>query len=100
MACPVCDDPFVASGRKRYCTDRCRRTAWSRRHRPTQAPVVVPPAGVPRRAITVYECRSCGARAVGEQRCEDCGTFMSRVDLGGLCPHCDQPVTLAELTDP
>jgi hypothetical protein len=59
-------------------------------------PAVVPAPGQPRRPITVYEC-VCGYRALGEQRCEECGSFMSRVGVGGPCPNCDEPVAVAEL---
>ncbi len=51
----------------------------------------------PRRPITVYECGTCGLRAVADQRCEPCGTFMHRVGIGGACPGCDEPVTVADL---
>jgi hypothetical protein len=47
--------------------------------------------------MTVYECDNCGSRALGEQRCEQCGTFMSRVGIGGCCPSCDEPIAVAEL---
>jgi hypothetical protein len=47
----------------------------------------------------VYECDTCGARALGEQRCEECSTFMRRIGLGGLCPACDAPVAAKELID-
>jgi hypothetical protein len=47
-----------------------------------------------RRPLSVYECGSCGGRAVGEQYCE---TFMSRVGRGGPCPHCDEPVAVVDL---
>ena len=30
----------------------------------------------------------------------DCSTWMSRVGIGGCCPHCDEPVAVAELVDP
>ncbi|MGH7429761.1 MAG: hypothetical protein ACREJ4_15600 [Candidatus Methylomirabilaceae bacterium] len=46
--------------------------------------------------MTVYKCPACGIRAVGDQRCE-CGSFMSRVGLGGRCPHCDEPVAVDDL---
>ena len=52
-----------------------------------------------RRPVTVYQCEACGARAVGRQRCEECGTFMRKLGLGGPCPHCDEPVTVTELLD-
>ena len=48
-------------------------------------------------ASTVYECEDCGVRAVGSQRCEECLRFMRRVGMGGTCPTCDEPVTVAEL---
>jgi len=97
MTCPVCQSFFAASGRKRFCSDACRRLAWKRQHQAPLAPIVVPPPGQLRRPLTVYECAACGARAVGEQRCSDCGTFMARVGLGGQCPHCDEPVAVADL---
>jgi hypothetical protein len=97
--CPVCEGRFEPWGRRRYCSDRCRRTAWARRHRIPAAPVVVPAAGRARRPVTVYECDACGARALGSQRCDECGTFMRRVGLGGLCPECDSPVAVADLVE-
>jgi len=96
MVCPVCRCSFMPVGRQRYCRDACRATAYRRRRDAGRAPVVVP-RGELRRPITVYECGGCGARAVGEQRCEQCRTFMSRVGLGGCCPSCDEPVSVEEL---
>jgi len=60
---------------------------------------MVVPAGTARRPVTVYECAFCGERAVGEQYCEGCGTFMARVGLGGPCPECGSPVAIEELVD-
>lgn len=60
-------------------------------------PPVTTPKSQPRRPITVYECDTCGTRAVGEQYCTECTTFMRRVGTGGTCPHCDEAVTLVEL---
>jgi len=59
-------------------------------------PIQVVPAGARRVSMTVYACDDCEARAVGRQRC-DCGTFMRRVGIGGACPCCEEPVTIAEL---
>jgi hypothetical protein len=98
-ACPVCGRCFRASGRARYCSEGCRKTAWRRRHQLLPAPVVVP-AGVPRRPLSVYECPTCDTRAVGEQRCPDCGGFMTRVGWGGACPHCGEAVAVEEVLDP
>ncbi len=96
IPCPVCETPFVAAGKRRYCRDACRVAAHRRRTR-TETPVVVAPPSVPHRAVTVYECDQCGTRLLGEQRCDDCGTFMRRVGHGGLCPCCDEPVAIDEL---
>ena len=78
-----------------YCSAACRMVAY-RRRRNVPTPVSVP-AGQPRRPVTVYECEGCGSRALGEQRCDECGTFMRRIGFGGSCPHCDEPVALVEL---
>lgn len=96
MLCPVCQLPFTPVGRQKYCGDACRSAAYRRRRDAGRAPVVVPRAK-PRRPITVYECDGCGARAVGEQYCDGCGTFMRRVGLGGSCPNCDEAVSVEEL---
>ena len=95
IGCAVCGTGFERSGRRRYCSDACRAVAYRRRRRPDPTPV--PPAGQ-RRAATVYECPDCATRALGTQRCEDCSTFMTRVGTGGLCPCCDEPVTIDEIT--
>ena len=98
MECPICGTAFTPTGRRRYCNDACRAIAYRRRHQPDPTPTpIVPPPGH-RRAVTVYECADCGARALGEQRCTDCGTFMTRLGIGGRCPCCDEPVTLDEIT--
>lgn len=99
LPCPVCGTAFTVTGRRRYCSDRCRRAAWARRNQPPPTPVVLPPPAGSRRPHTVYECDACGLRALGDQRCEECGTFMRRVGLGGPCPSCDDPVAASELTD-
>ena len=95
--CPVCEQPFTPAGRRRFCSGACRALAYRRRRDTARAAIVVP-GPRPRRPGTVYECGSCGHRAVGNQRCDQCGTFMRRAGTGGCCPHCDEPVTIAELT--
>ena len=85
ISCPVCGQPYTPVGRQRVCSAACRQAAWRRRH--PRAP----------QAATVYECPSCDTRYLGQQRCADCGVFCRRVGPGGLCPHCDEPVTLADL---
>jgi len=96
LVCPVCQHRFIPAGRRRSCSDACRKTAWRRRAQPPPTTVVVPPAR-PRRPITFYACPSCEARYLGGQRCNGCGVFCRRVGLGGACPHCDEPVAAADL---
>ncbi len=87
--------PFTPTGRQRYCTTACRKTAFRRRHA-TLEPIVVPPPAT-RRDRTIYQCNACGTRQLSQQRCPDCGTFGSSLGLGGTCPSCDEPVTLTDL---
>lgn len=97
MTCPICQHSFTPpTGRQKFCSDACRAAAC-RRHRDTAGPPLVAPRTQPRRPITVYECNTCGRRAVGEQRCADCTTSMRSVGIGGSCPCCDEPVAVAEL---
>lgn len=98
--CPVCGNPFTPIRRQRYCTPACRQAAWRTRHaNPAPPPVVVLPPTTRRRDHTVYACPTCGTRRLGEQWCPDCTRPAVRVDLGGLCPHCDEPVTISDITD-
>jgi hypothetical protein len=96
--CPACQARFTPTGRQRYCSTPCRKTAFRRRHAKAPTTVVVP-AARPRRQITIYECPDCGQRLLGEQRCDDCATFARRVGLGGACPDCDAPVAVEDLLD-
>jgi len=101
-SCPVCGSGFTPVRRQLYCTPACRQSAWRARH-PNDlevAPVVVLPARIRRRDVTVYECLHCGTRFLGEQWCPDCQRPCRRVDVGGLCPHCDEPVAVSDLTGP
>lgn len=94
--CPVCQSRFAPSGRRRYCSKLCRDTAYRRRKQHASRPVNVP-AARPRRSLTVYQCDGCGERSLGAQRCEQCRTFMRKLGLGGLCPHCEEPITVTDL---
>jgi hypothetical protein len=38
-------------------------------------------------------------RVAGQQWCHDCNQPCVRVDLGGLCPNRDQPITIRDITD-
>ena len=59
-----------------------------------------PPPLVPDRLGVIYECASCGERYLGQRRCPDCNLFTRRQGPGGYCPHCDELITLEDLTDP
>jgi hypothetical protein len=96
--CPTCHGSFTPAGRQTYCRPACRKTAFRRRHQQPLTAVVVP-AARHRREFTIYECTTCGDRLLGEQRCPTCGIFARRLDIGGSCPHCAQPVTLQDLLD-
>ena len=101
--CPVCQ-AAITSARARYCSDACKQRAY-RLRQPDRTPVDLDALTADLRhqqalvARTVYECPTCEARFLGEQRCPDCHVFCRRLGLGGSCPHCDDPVTLAELLD-
>src|SRR5450755_2892420 len=97
--CPTCAAAFTPIRRQRYCTPACRQHAWRTRHLTAQPPPVQLPPRVPRRDITVYQCPQCDTRHFGRQWCDDCNRPCTRVDYGGLCPHCDQPVAISDLTD-
>ena len=94
--CFVCDRSFAPIGRQRYCSGACRAAAY-RARRGGSRPSVVVPRAKPRRPVTVYQCDSCGVRALGEQYCAECSTFMSKVGIGGLCPSCGEAVSITEL---
>jgi predicted component of type VI protein secretion system len=72
--CPVCWTPFTATGRRVYCSKKCRGTAWERRHQ-RQAPPAA--TGMPSPAPAPQPVTTTG------------------------CPHCGQPITvIALLTTP
>jgi hypothetical protein len=102
--CPICQTGTVPA-RARYCSDACKQRAY-RLRRAVGGPMGLPDqAGSPRRrpalvAHTVYECPACATRLLGEQRCPDCHVFCRRLGLGGPCPHCDEPILLADLLPP
>ena len=97
-ACPVCANTFTPVRRQRYCTPACRQAAWRARHpHPAPEPSIVAGPRTTRRDTTVYLCPRCDNRYLGQQWCHDCNTPCTRLDRGGLCPHCDQPVAVNDL---
>ena len=98
--CPACGQPFTPSGRRRWCSDACRQAAWRRRH-PAPGPAAAAglPAAPPAASQgTIYQCPECDQRHIGQQYCDDCATFCRRIGPGGPCPHCDEPVSVNDLT--
>jgi hypothetical protein len=94
IRCALCDHCFPRNGRQRSCDGACRQAAWRRRHAQPQVPVI--PTRIARLA-TAYVCTECDTRYLSEQRCPDCQRFCKRVGPGGPCPHCDEPVAVADL---
>ena len=97
-SCPVCERAFIPVGRQLFRGDRCRKTAWRRRNSTPAVAVAVPPLRRTRES-TVYACPDCETRYLAEQWCPDCARPCRRVDVGGLCPNCEEPVTLTDLFD-
>ncbi len=95
--CPVCQARCTPVRRQRYCSDRCRRTAWRARHATDRPQLPVVPASRRRTEVTVYECAECETRYLGEQWCAECVRPCRRVGFGGLCPHCEEPVVVPDL---
>jgi hypothetical protein len=102
--CPICQTATVPA-RARYCSDACKQRAY-RLRRAVDGPMDrIDRAVSPRRrqalvAHTVYECPACETRLLGTQRCPDCHVFCRRLGLGGPCPHCDEPILVADLLPP
>lgn len=48
----------------------------------------------------IYQCPDCEIRYLNQRRCPDCNLFCRRIDTGGHCPHCDEPVTISDLAEP
>ena len=93
-ACALCGAPVPTAGEPWCCPAGCTDTYAPGAERPSS--LLVPRADH-RKPITVYQCDTCGIRALGEQRCEDCTTFMRRVGIGVRCPCCEDLITAADL---
>ena len=92
MLCSTCGNPFPPSGRRQYCSNACRQTAWRQRATtPTPTTNPTPKTGI------IYQCPNCETRYQATQYCPDCNTFCRRLGPGGPCPHCDEPVAINDL---
>lgn len=96
--CPVCGSQ-VMSRRARFCSGRCRMRAHRWRH-PQPDPAIRPVDTTRSLLPQVYECSGCDQRYLDVRRCPDCNLFARRLGPGGPCPHCEEPVLLAELLGP
>ncbi len=99
--CPACGRT-PTSARALYCDDACKQRAFRLRHQTlTSVDLGQLRRDLQRRrtlvAHTVYECSTCGERALGERRCAECGLFMHALGLGGTCPGCGETILLGEL---
>jgi hypothetical protein len=78
--CPVCAQTFPYTPhqrpRRRYCSDRCRKTAWQRRRTTNQHP---PGGGAIPRPSDVIDAVS------------------ARSHPPARCPHCARPITVVTL---
>ena len=92
LLCPQCGTPFTPFGRRQWCSDACRQTAWRRRN-------AAPQPVLPAKNTTIYQGPDCDTRYLGQQRCADCNTWCQRIGPGGTCPHCDEPVAIEDLTN-
>jgi hypothetical protein len=84
--CPVCGHGFTTSAhqrpRRRYCSERCRKTAWRHRHpehrsRPRDVPHTVPRPGDV--SPTVPDAT------------------LTRAEPATRCPHCARPIAVITL---
>ena len=91
--CPVCASQ-VLSARARFCSGACRMRAHRRRH---AQPPALRPAPLPPRWPKVYECPECEQRYLDQRRCPECNLFCRLLGPGGSCPHCEEPIVVAEL---
>ena len=100
--CLVCERPFTASGRARYCSRACQQRAYRLRRAPAPSDLVAGWAAQlkERGALlvqTVYECSACEQRYLGSRRCDECQLFCRNLGPGGTCTSCDEIITVAEL---
>ena len=85
--CPVCGRSFTPTPRqippRRYCSERCRKTAWRRRHpgrrrRPNPVPDAV-------------------ARLDPVPRPNNLVDAAARAEPAARCPHCARPIAVITL---
>lgn len=89
-SCPICRDPFTATQpQHRYCSERCRKTAWRRRHARSGDQDAVPhprgvPTVVPRRVPRPRDVPTVAAASpetAPPTRCPHCGGQIAVISL-------------------
>jgi len=100
-SCPICATS-LPSARAHFCSAACKQRAYRLRRVDFSAADATGLARTLKRlgdlaAHTIYECPLCDARFLGTRRCPDCNRFCRALGLGGACPHCDEPLLIAEL---
>jgi len=96
--CPACGADLPAGRSRRFCSPACRQAAYRRRHQSVSAEAPLPPRRS-RLQGTLYQCPECETRYLGEQWCHDCSTPCQRLGPGGICPGCEEMITIEELTE-
>ena len=96
--CPACGQPLPAGRSRRFCSAACRQTAYRRRHQSVAAEAPLPPRQSRLQGI-LYQCPDCETRYLSEQWCLDCSRPCRRLGAGGICPCCEEMITVEELTE-
>ena len=98
ITCPVCQRPFTPQGKRRWCSEGCRVAAWRRRRQQAGPAITLPPAR-PRRPITVTSATAAPPAPWDSNAATNAAPSCAKLQLGGPCPHCDEPVAVTELLD-
>lgn len=98
--CAACARQLPTGRSRRFCSPACRQAAYRRRHQPPHDERAVPlPRTRSRLEGTVYQCPDCESRYLAEQWCPECARPCHRLGAGGICPCCQEMITIAELTE-
>ena len=96
--CPVCGQTFTSEHyqpRRRYCSERCRKAAWRRRHPGRRRRRdTVPPPGVARRDTVPPPGV---ARPDTVSRPDGVVDAVAAREPAARCPHCAHPVAVITL---
>lgn len=95
----------LSTRRARYCSLACKQRAYRLRQvdvTAVQTDQIRADLRRRRQVVdhTVYECPACETRYLGTRQCPECYRFCRSLGPGGACPHCDEPVLVADLLEP